>query len=173
MERLKQLARFNGNYLADGLRLALLNALLAGLSGGSFVGTLLVVTAINHHYLAQNSRSRELAFPYRVLFILYVLGFLVSWIWCGRRLPGKANTKTAVVGAAPLLLLALLGVAATVRAVVMCERDPSFPLATCFVYGLLSAMILLAGLTSILVIHLAGRGSMARGFDVIPLQPVL
>lgn len=88
------------NPWTSGLRLALLNAILAAFCIVSFIGVLYIVSRINQLRLANDSTLTELPFPYPVLMLLYVMMFLIAWIWFGRHLSGVWREKTITTLAA-------------------------------------------------------------------------
>ena len=141
--QIKQWFRLDENPWMNGLRFAVLNAILAGFCAFSFVGTLFAVTMV------------ELPFPYPLLFGLYILLFLGAWVWFGRRLPGnrRARLHAALVGVAPLLGLSLLGYLATVG-MLLFNDVMSF-----FVGLLLATLVLCAALTCVAIVVLSGDGS--------------
>jgi hypothetical protein len=155
------------NPWTNGLRLLLLNAALAGFSGGSFMGVLFLVSWINHLRLARGgSASDELPFPYLVLMGLYTILFVFAWIWFGRRLPysWRARIITAVVGAAPLFGLSVVGYVGVIGAVIFEGVHPgTIPVASFYVFGGISTLILLTGMTCVGLISLIRRNGISPG----------
>ena len=126
-----------------GFHLAILNSMIGVFCAVSFVGTLLLVTALGF------------PFPYPILFMLYIVLCLLAWVWFGRRLTGPRLTRlyVALIGALPFWGTGLLGYLATVGVALM-NDVMSF-----FVGGLLATLVLCAGLTSVAVIVLVGKDS--------------
>ena len=140
------------NPWTSGLLLALLNAALAVFSVASFMGVLFVVSWLNQLRLADHSASSELPFPYPALMLLDAMLFLVAWIWFGRRLPnvGRERFITALVGAAPLFGLSLLGYAGVLGGLVFEQVSPGrIPVGSFFVFGGIATLILFAGMTCV------------------------
>ena len=129
------------SYWYDGFRLVILNFIVATFCAASFFGTLFLVTAV------------QLPFPYPLLFILYIVLCLGSWVWFGRRLAHNSRHRlyTALIGGIPFWGVTLLGYFVTVSMVFL-HDVMSF-----FVGGLLSTLVLCAGLTSIGIVVIVGK----------------
>lgn len=149
------------NPWANGLRLALLNAVLAGFCVASFLGTLVAVVWLSRWRLARSGDpSTSVPFPYPLLLLLYVLMFLGAWWWYGRRLPGsrRARLQAALVGALPLVGLSLLGYVGVGRMLLLGDFTAASMLgASVFIYAAIATLILLAGFTCVGLILWAGE----------------
>ena len=147
------LLRCSANPWANGLRLMLLNFVLAVLCSTSFLGCLGVVSSINAFRLAHGrAASGEWPFPFATLLLLYAVIYLFSWWWFGRRLPygGRARLHTALVGAGVLIALSLTGYCGAIVASIIIETNPgTIPVATVFALAGISTLVLLAGLACI------------------------
>lgn len=139
----KQQLQLNQIPWREGFQLVVLNTIVGTFCAVSFIGTLLLVTALGF------------PFPYPILFLLYIVVCLVAWVWFGRRLTGVRLTRlyVALIGAVPFWGLSLLGYFATVGMVFM-NDVMSF-----FVGGLLATLVLCAGLTSVAIVVLVGKDS--------------
>lgn len=154
--------QFRENHLGNGLRLALLNSVLAVFCILSFLGTLGAVTLLSTwRALVIGDQSAYMPFPYPVLLLLYVALFIIAWVRFGRRLRGARGQIfwTALVGALPLFGLSLLGYASVAWMLVFGDSSGnSMLVARVWVYGMISSLILLSGLFCVtLVTWIGGR----------------
>ncbi len=149
------------NPWGNGLRLALLNAVLAAFSVLSFLGVLSIISWINQLQYARGAGpSSELPFPYPVLMLLYAILFIIAWIWFGRRLTGTRRERiiATLVGSVPLFGLSILGYVSVIAAFVLngINSDPMSGAGT-FVFGGISTLILFAGIACAGLILLVSR----------------
>lgn len=138
----------------NGIRLAVLNGILAASCVIGFLGSLYAVIL-----LAEWARgiTRDPAFlipfPFPLLLLLYGLMFVVAWFLFARRLPVRARRhgfQTAVVGAIPLFGLALLGYANVAWMIAFGDFNANSMLgASVWVYGIISTLVSLAGVTCV------------------------
>lgn len=159
--QIKNLLQLSQNPKANGLRLALLNGLIATFCVVSFFGVLLIISLFNQRiYVTDGSASAEIPFPYPLLMLLYVVMFLITWIWFGRGLPSSHRDKmiTALIGTSPLFGLSLLGYVSVIGVIIFNKLNPGMiPIASVFVFGFISTLILFAGLTCLGLI--VGQGN--------------
>lgn len=157
-----RLFQFGHNPWANGLRLALLNAVLASFCIISFLGTLSAVVMLSRWRFANSGNpSTSVPFPYPLLLLLYMLIFLFAWLWCGRRLPGsrQARLQAALIGALPLFVLSLLGYVGVGGMLLSTDFAANNMWdASVFIYGAIATLILLAGLTCVGLIFFSGEG---------------
>lgn len=153
----------------DGVYLMLLNAALAALCAGTFLGTLAAVSWFNAFRMSRGARpSADIPFPYPVLFLLYTTAFLAAWGWFGRRLPEarRARLVTALVGSGSLFGLSLMGyLAVTGWLLATAAGWADAPAAGIYTLGFLSTLILLAGLSCVGLILWSGRNPRAGARD--------
>ena len=159
------LCQFGGNPWINGLRLALLNIMLAAFSGCSFIGVLSFVAWLNRLGLANDSTSSEVPFPYPALMLMYSILFFAAWFLFARRLTNgrRERTITTLVGAGPLFGMSLLGYAGVIGALAFDEFNPGLiPTGSFFVFGGIATLILLAGIACVGMISLVGGRAVTK-----------
>ena len=121
----------------------------------TFLGVLFGVSTLNHYLQSRgNSPSSEVPFPFAVLFLAYVVLFLTTWVWFGRRLPnaGRPRWVAALVGAGSLFVFSGIGFLGAAAALIWSLFDPEqVPVASVFVLGGISTLILPAGITCVVL----------------------
>jgi hypothetical protein len=165
-----QIVQLSQNPKANGLRLALLNTLLAAFCIVSFLGVLTVITAINQNIYANGGAPADaIPFPFPLLLLLYAALFPVVWMWFGGRLPGSQRERsvTAWLGAVPLFGLSFLGYISMVGAIIVNQVNPqTIPIATVFVSGGMATLILLAGIVCVgIILWRGGRKEEDEGLN--------
>ncbi|TAK32805.1 MAG: hypothetical protein EPO21_14510 [Chloroflexota bacterium] len=146
----------------DGIRLAVLNGVLSLICIASFLGILALVVAISAWRMNATGDPRSgIPFPVPLLFALYAVAFIVGWVRFGRSMAGTRQQvlRSALLGAAPLFGLSLLGYASVVWMLVFGDFTANQMLnASVWVYGMISTLILLAGASCVAVTtSVAGR----------------
>lgn len=148
-----QFFRFTGGIWSDGVRIALMNVLLAAGCSGTFLGTLAAISALNERGLARNgSSAQDIPFPYMTLLVSYAVICPAVWVWIGWRLPatGQPRFWTSLIGAIPMVGLSLVGYAAAACVSIVIAISPeSFPIAGVFVFAFLATLVLFAAVTNI------------------------
>lgn len=140
-----------------GLVLGMLNLALAFVCATTFFGVL-AATVLGSAWLQSYTGNPRLSvpFPWYVLLPLFVIAFLVMWIRFARGLqpePRPRLARTALLGAAPLFGLSLLGYMSVAWTLATGDFGPNSMLeAAVFIYGVLSTLILLAGVTCTMVV---------------------
>lgn len=136
----------------SGLVLGMLNLALAVLCAITFFGTLAVTLGMSEWLRSLTGNLWiSVPFPAPVLLLIYVVVFLLAWALFARRLPPRpwsGAIQTGLVGAIPLFGLSILGYlgVAALLATGDFNADPMLE-ASVWVYGILSTLILFAGIT--------------------------
>lgn len=148
--------QLNENPLQNGLRLAALNFALAIVCIFIFVGTLGTLSLISSLF-----QTYVLPFPFLVLLILFTIIFLATWVGFAKRLRLTQNNKhfqTSFIGAIPLLGLSLLGYINVILTLVFGDFNANQMLeASVWIYGVISTLILMSGLSCIVLINLIAQ----------------
>lgn len=149
------------NPWSNGLRLAALNSLLAVFCIGSFLGTLGTVALLSTWLMSATGNPRSfIPFPYPLLLLLYVVIFITAWVLFAKRLPKSTRRQifqTALIGATPLFGLSLLGYASVAWTLAFGDFNANQMLeVSVWIYGMISTLILLAGLSCVALITLIG-----------------
>jgi hypothetical protein len=146
---------------ANGLRLTLLNAVLALFSMISFLGILMGVSAFNQYQQALGqSPSSEIPFPFAVLLLIDTVLLLTAWVWFGRRLPiaGRARWVASLVGAGSLFVVSAMVYLGAIIAMIWGAFDPErVPVASVVVLGGIATLILLAGIACVALTYWSHR----------------
>lgn len=142
-----------------GVLLAAVNLALACICAMTLLGFLAATFVLAGWLQSSTGNPRVLVpFPAPVLFLLYVIAFVLTWTRFARGLqPGPTSyaIRTGLVGASPLLGLSLLGYLSVVWVLATGDFGPDSMLeATVFVYGILSTLILFAGVACMAFITL-------------------
>jgi MFS family permease len=140
-----------------GLVLGVLNLSLAVLCGITFVGVLAATLILSVWLQSYTGNPRlSVPFPWYALLPLFVVAFLVMWIRFARGLqpePRSRLVRTGLLGAAPLFGLSLIGYMAVAWTSATGDFGPNSMLeAAVFIYGVLSTLILFAGVTCALIV---------------------
>lgn len=143
----------------NGLVLAMLNVALAFACAITFLGVLAAISVFSVWLQSYTGNPRAFAsFPVPALFPLYIAAFLVMWAFFAKRMqprPTSRAAQTGLVGAAPLLVLALLGYSGIAWLLATGDFGPDSMLAaSVFAYGLFATLSLLAGITCTVTIAL-------------------
>lgn len=94
-------------------------------------------------------------FPVPFLLALYAATFIVAWVLFARRLTGswRQLLRTAVVGSTPFFALCLLGYSSVVWMLLFGDFNTKPMLvAGVWIYGIISTLIFLAGVTGIVLV---------------------
>ncbi len=136
----------------DAIVLWVLNLGMALACGITFFGALAITPFLSGwlQFLTGNPRAL-VPVPVPLLFLLYVVAFVAVWTYFARSLrprPWSRAIQTGLLGAMPLLGLSLLGYVSVAWTIATGDFGPnSMMVATVWVYGILSTLILFAGLT--------------------------
>jgi hypothetical protein len=138
----------------NGLLLAMLNLALAFVCAITFFGVLAITGFLSGG--VKSSTATTVRFPLPELFLLYVVAFVVMWTLFAKGLqprPRYRAIRTGLLGATPLFGLGLLGYLGVAWIVATGDFVSNSMLdVTVFIYGILSSLILLAGVACMAVI---------------------
>ncbi len=143
----------------DGLVLVMLNFALAFLCAIAFFGVLAATVFLSVWFQSYTGNPRvSVPFPWYVLLLLYVIAFVLIWMRFARRLQPRSRSRairTGLYGATPLFGLSLLGYLSVAWTLATGDFGPDSMLeATVFVSGVLSTLILLAGVSCTAIVTL-------------------
>lgn len=141
----------------DALILGLLNFTMALLCGIIFFGVLGVTVLLSGWLRASTGDpAASVPFPFPVLVLLYVVAFVIMWVRFAKGLqprPKSQAIQTGLLGAAPLLGLSLLGYLGVAWTIATGDFGIDSMLeATVWIYGILSTLILSAGLACAVIV---------------------
>lgn len=146
----------------NGIRLAAINAFLSLLFIITFIGVIEVGQFLSEWIRTVIGDPRfYLPFPIPWILLLYVVILLVVWVMFARRLKVHARCHlllTALIGSTPFFVLSLLGYASVGWMLAFGDFNSNQMLvASVWVYGMISTLIFLAGITCVLVITLVSK----------------
>ncbi len=139
-----------------GLVLGMLNLGMAFACAITFFGVLGATLALSQWLWSYTGNPRAMVpFPLPVLFLLYVVAFVLMWTRFARGLQPRSKSqaiRTGLLGATPLFGLSLLGYSSVAWTAATGDFGPDSMLAaTVWVYGILSTLILLAGVACTII----------------------
>lgn len=141
----------------DAMVLGALNVGMALVCGITFFGVL-AITGFLSWWLRSSTGNPAayVPFPYPVLLLLYVVALLVVWTRFAKGLqprPRSRAIQTGLLGATPLFGLSLLGYLVVAWILATGDLGPdSMLVATVWIYGILSTLVLFAGLVCTAII---------------------
>lgn len=146
----------------NGIRLGVINAFLSILFIITFVGVIEVGQFLSEWIRTVIGDPRLfLPFPIPWILLLYLVILIVVWVMFARRMKVHARRHmflTALIGSTPFFVLSLLGYASVGWMLAFGDFYANQMLvASVWVYGMISTLIFLAGITCTLLVTLVSR----------------